>query len=97
MSPALTRPHLQTDPAPNPNPYPNPNPNPNWKALFNTFRVRFELGLFDPIQDQPLWKLGQSDIGTAEAKSLNLEMAQSSLVLIQNPGNIPKNLNESIQ
>jgi hypothetical protein len=28
------------------------------RALFNTLRVRFELGLFDPTADQPYWKLG---------------------------------------
>lgn len=28
------------------------------QALFNSLRVRFELGLFDPIADQPYWKLG---------------------------------------
>ena len=28
------------------------------RALFNTLRLRFELGLFDPTADQPYWKLG---------------------------------------
>ena len=28
------------------------------RAVANTLRVRFDLGLFDPIEDQPLWKLG---------------------------------------
>jgi hypothetical protein len=55
------------------------------RALFNSFRVRFELGLFDPVSTQPWWKLGQSDIGTAASTKLNLQAAQSSLVLIQNP------------
>ena len=58
------------------------------QALFNTFRVRFELGLFDPIEDQPLWKLGEQDIGTDAAKALNLEIAASSLVLLQNEGGV---------
>jgi beta-glucosidase-like glycosyl hydrolase len=54
-------------------------------ALFNTMKVRFELGLFDPIADQPLWKLGAEDIGTDAAAALNLRAAQESLVLVQNP------------
>eukprot|EP00930_Biecheleria_cincta_P068790 TRINITY_DN56620_c0_g1_i1.p1 TRINITY_DN56620_c0_g1~~TRINITY_DN56620_c0_g1_i1.p1 ORF type:complete len:828 (-),score=123.36 TRINITY_DN56620_c0_g1_i1:71-2341(-) len=55
------------------------------RALFNSLRIRFELGLFDPTADQPYWKLGQSDIGRADGKELNLRAALSSLVLIQNP------------
>ena len=42
-------------------------------------------GLFDPVSTQPWWKLGQGDIGTAASAKLNLQAAQSSLVLIQNP------------
>jgi hypothetical protein len=26
-------------------------------ALFNTLKLRFELGLFDPIEDQPYWQV----------------------------------------
>eukprot|EP00435_Cladocopium_sp_Y103_P034622 s2698_g9.t1 len=59
------------------------------RALFNTLRVRFELGLFDPTADQPYWKLGAGDIGTDNAKDLNLEAAQASLVLLSNPGILP--------
>lgn len=59
------------------------------RALFNTLRLRFELGLFDPIKDQPYWMLGQGDIGTDEAKELNLIAALESLVLISNPGILP--------
>lgn len=59
------------------------------RALFNTLRVRFELGLFDPTADQPYWKLGAGDIGTDNAKELNLEAAQASLVLLSNPGILP--------
>ena len=54
-------------------------------ALYNTMKVRFELGLFDPIADQPLWKLGADDIGTDTSAALNLRAAQESLVLVQNP------------
>merc|ERR1712166_92164 len=57
-------------------------------AVFNSLRIRFELGLFDPIADQPLWELGEKDIGTASSTALNLKAAQSSLVLLQNPSQI---------
>lgn len=59
------------------------------RALFNTFRLRFELGLFDPIADQPYWKLGAANIGTESSKALNLKAALSSLVLIRNPNILP--------
>ena len=38
--------------------------------------------------DQPLWKLGEEDIGTASSTALNLKAAQSSPVLLQNPSQI---------
>lgn len=37
------------------------------RALFNTFRVRFELGLFDPIEDQPYWQISLGDIASPVA------------------------------
>ena len=46
------------------------------RAVFNSLRVRFELGLFDKKEDQPLWRLGQGDIGTAESAELNLRAAE---------------------
>jgi beta-glucosidase-like glycosyl hydrolase len=55
------------------------------KAVFNSLRVRFELGLFDKTADQPLWRLGQGDIGTAASAALNLRAAEESLVLLSNP------------
>ena len=58
------------------------------RALFNSFRVRFELGLFDPIDDQPYWKLGLNQIGTENSTALNRRAASSSYVLLSNPGNI---------
>eukprot|EP00750_Incisomonas_marina_P017818 INCI2497.1.p1 GENE.INCI2497.1~~INCI2497.1.p1 ORF type:complete len:577 (+),score=81.36 INCI2497.1:1065-2795(+) len=56
------------------------------RALFNSMRLRFDLGLFDPIDDQPYWKLGLEDIATNESTKINQRAAQASLVLLQNPG-----------
>eukprot|EP00937_MAST-01D_sp_MAST-1D-sp2_P001941 g1941.t1 len=61
-------------------------------ALARTLRLRFELGLFDPADaaTHPLWRLGEADIGTAEARALNLRAAEESLVLLRNPaGQLP--------
>ena len=55
------------------------------RAVFNSLRVRFDLGLFDRIDDQPYWKLGAEAIGSEESRALNLKAAQSSLVLLANP------------
>jgi xylan 1,4-beta-xylosidase len=54
-------------------------------SLFNTFRVRFRLGLFDPPADSPFWKLNvKDDMGTDASKALNLRAALESLVLLRN-------------
>ena len=55
------------------------------KAVFKSLRVRFELGLSHKTADQPLWRLGQGDIGTATSAALNLRAAEESLVLLLNP------------
>jgi beta-glucosidase-like glycosyl hydrolase len=54
------------------------------RALFNAFRVRFRLGLFDPAADQPLLKLGAADINDADAQALNELASRQTLVLLQN-------------
>jgi beta-glucosidase-like glycosyl hydrolase len=55
------------------------------RALFNTFQIRFRLGLFDPKASSPWSKLNQhDDVDTAEAQQLNKEASRQSLVLLQN-------------
>mmetsp|Transcript_5670 Transcript_5670/g.10409 ORF Transcript_5670/g.10409 Transcript_5670/m.10409 type:complete len:531 (-) Transcript_5670:280-1872(-) len=56
------------------------------RALFNAFRVRFDLGLFDPVHNQKYFNLGEKDIGTDKSQHLNLDAALKSLVLLANPG-----------
>lgn len=58
------------------------------KALRHTLRVRFELGLFDPIEDQPYWNVTPNDVGTAAAKALSLNATRKSIVLLQNNGSV---------
>lgn len=57
-------------------------------AVRNTMRVRFEMGLFDPIDKQPLTKLNTSDVGTKEAAQLSLRGVAESLVLLKNKAGI---------
>ncbi|KAG6609706.1 family 3 glycoside hydrolase [Phytophthora cinnamomi] len=53
-------------------------------ALRHTLKLRFELGLFDPIDDQPYWNVTPSDVNTDAAKKLSLNLARKSIVLLQN-------------
>ncbi|KAL3662173.1 hypothetical protein V7S43_012973 [Phytophthora oleae] len=57
-------------------------------VLRHTLKLRFELGLFDPIDDQPYWKVKPSDVNTAEAKQLSLDLAKKSIVLLQNNNSV---------
>ncbi|POM66952.1 Family 3 Glycoside hydrolase [Phytophthora palmivora] len=58
------------------------------EALRHTLKLRFELGLFDPIDDQPYWKVSPSDVNTPEAKQLSLDLARKSIVLLQNNNSV---------
>ncbi|OWZ23991.1 Beta-glucosidase [Phytophthora megakarya] len=57
-------------------------------ATRRTLKLRFELGLFDPIEDQPYWHVAPSEVNTAASKQLSLELTRKSIVLLQNHGNI---------
>uniref|UniRef100_M4C1I5 Fibronectin type III-like domain-containing protein n=1 Tax=Hyaloperonospora arabidopsidis (strain Emoy2) TaxID=559515 RepID=M4C1I5_HYAAE len=57
-------------------------------ALRRTLRLRFELGLFDPIDDQPYWHVRPSEVNTAASKQLSLDLTRKSLVLLQNHDNV---------
>ncbi len=54
------------------------------QALFNTFRVRFLLGEFDPAELNPYAHIGEEAMMTAEAKALSLEASRKSIVLLKN-------------
>eukprot|EP01044_Picomonas_judraskeda_P001554 COSAG03_NODE_94_length_13170_cov_67.181470_10_plen_481_part_00 len=60
------------------------------RALFNTLRIRFRLGLFDPPEGQRWGKIGLKDVDTNAARQLNIEASRQSLVLLQNrAGTLP--------
>jgi xylan 1,4-beta-xylosidase len=57
-------------------------------ALAHTFKIRFQLGLFDaPSASNPYWNIGPDQIGTQEYQDLNLLTTQESMVLLKNINN----------
>ncbi|WP_211747357.1 glycoside hydrolase family 3 protein [Paenibacillus sp. Marseille-Q4541] len=54
------------------------------QALFNTFRVRFRLGEFDPAELNPYASIGEESMMTEEAKALSLKAAKKQMVLLKN-------------
>ncbi|KAI9923210.1 hypothetical protein PsorP6_001675 [Peronosclerospora sorghi] len=57
-------------------------------AVRRTLTLRFQLGLFDPIADQPYWHVTPDQVHTAHAKHLSLDLARKSVVLLQNHHNV---------
>ena len=57
-------------------------------ALARVLRVRFRLGEFDPFDSVPYSKIPTSVIDSAEHRALALKVAQESIVLLQNRGNL---------
>eukprot|EP01063_Lacrimia_lanifica_P035184 TRINITY_DN6645_c1_g1_i1.p1 TRINITY_DN6645_c1_g1~~TRINITY_DN6645_c1_g1_i1.p1 ORF type:complete len:815 (+),score=291.53 TRINITY_DN6645_c1_g1_i1:307-2445(+) len=53
-------------------------------ALKNTLTRRFELGLFDPVEAQPLWHVPLSVVESAEHVELARQIARESMVLLKN-------------
>ncbi|WP_342553184.1 glycoside hydrolase family 3 C-terminal domain-containing protein [Paenibacillus sp. FSL R7-0652] len=58
------------------------------KALFNTFRVRFRLGEFDPEEGNPYAAIGEESMMTEKAKALSLRAAREQMVLLKNDKSI---------
>ena len=53
------------------------------ERLYNTLLIRFRLGLFDPVADQPYLKYGAESIATPAARAENALAARQGLVLLQ--------------
>ena len=53
-------------------------------ALQRTLGLRFKLGLFDPIEDQPLWNVSMDVVGSQNHISTNQLATKESMVLLQN-------------
>jgi xylan 1,4-beta-xylosidase len=58
------------------------------RALRNALGIRFRLGLFDPIKDQPFWKVQPSVVQNVEHVRLAKEATAQGMVLLKNDNNI---------
>ena len=58
------------------------------KSLRRLLIARFELGDFDPDEMNPWTKIPENVVASKEHKILAAEMAQKSIVLLQNKGNV---------
>eukprot|EP00966_Prymnesium_polylepis_P006423 147372-Prymnesium_polylepis.1 len=57
-------------------------------ALRNTLGLRFRLGLFDPVEDQPLWKVPPSVVQADAHVGASIDATEQSLVLLLNGGGV---------
>ncbi|MDR1948387.1 MAG: glycoside hydrolase family 3 C-terminal domain-containing protein [Spirochaetaceae bacterium] len=57
-------------------------------ALTRLLRTRFKLGLFDPPEQDPYGKLGHGVINCEKHRTLALEAARKSIVLLKNDNNL---------
>ena len=58
-------------------------------SLSRLFKARFQLGFFDPEEDNPYTGIPMSVVGSEEHLNLTLEAAEKSLVLLKNDGILP--------
>lgn len=58
------------------------------ELLFETLSVRFDLGLFDPMEGQPYLQYGAADVNSDATQAANALASREALVLLQNPGNL---------
>jgi beta-glucosidase-like glycosyl hydrolase len=65
-------------------------------VLFNAFRIRFYLGLFDPIENQPYLKYNETYIGSTTGRQLALDAARQGGVLLKNTGVLPFGSSDSV-
>ena len=58
----------------------------SWK---NAIGILFDMGLFDPAEDQPLWKVPIEEVGKEESQQTSRQAAQESMVLLKNDNVLP--------
>eukprot|EP01084_Bolivina_argentea_P000392 742_1 len=67
------------------------------KALYNSFKIRFDLGLFDPSNDSKFFHIPISVVNNVRHQTLNLEATHQSMTLLKNDKNIlPFNASDAI-
>jgi len=52
--------------------------------LYNTLKLRFMMGLFDPVENQPYWHVPASSVNTAASQAINMLATLESMVLLKN-------------
>jgi beta-D-xylosidase 4 len=57
-------------------------------SLHRTLKLRFRLGLFDPIEDQPYWAVPIDVVGSDAHQATNLLATLETMVLLKNDGNV---------
>eukprot|EP01088_Endostelium_zonatum_P004876 TRINITY_DN1623_c0_g1_i1.p1 TRINITY_DN1623_c0_g1~~TRINITY_DN1623_c0_g1_i1.p1 ORF type:complete len:758 (-),score=163.69 TRINITY_DN1623_c0_g1_i1:43-2316(-) len=57
-------------------------------ALYNSLSIRFKLGLFDPIDDQPYWHVSPNVVNSPDMQAFNLFSTLQSLTLLNNQNNV---------
>lgn len=55
-------------------------------ALTRTFKLKFQLGLFDPVDDQPYWRVPLSALNSSSSQALNRLAVLESMALLKNDG-----------
>ena len=58
------------------------------RGLKNALGVLFDMGLFDPVEDQPLWKVPVTAVGTDVSQTVSAQGSQESMVLLKNDNNV---------
>jgi beta-glucosidase len=58
------------------------------QALVRLFTARMKLGMFDPYETLPWASITKDDFDTPEHRAKSREMAQASMVLLKNEGNL---------
>ena len=54
------------------------------EALYRSLKIRFLLGLFDPIDEQPYWQIPPTAVNTNDSQALNLLLTLKAMVLLKN-------------
>lgn len=55
-------------------------------ALTRTFKLKFQLGLFDPVDTQPYWRVPLAALNSTSSQALNRLAVLESMALLKNDG-----------
>ena len=58
------------------------------ESVSRIMRLRFKVGIFDPVNDQPYTKIGSEALNSSESQAINYEAALQSFVLLKNDNQV---------